>query len=1477
MKKKILAFLMTLAMLLGTIPAVSFAADYMEYPGKDGMGTITHFKISSVETLKELSSDCNAGANFEGITFHLAKDLGEVGSFTPIGIKSATEGFSGVFDGGGHSISGLVVNTDNTVAAGLFGLVKNGTVKNLKLGGSITATAKNQYVGGLIGRTTGAVTVENCQFAGSVEGTNKEVKNPGLGGIVGRVNSGTVNISGCANFGDITSENTHAYSAGILGFASAMNQSIQNCYNAGSIKGGDRVGGILCGAPATYTVKNCYNIGSLATTNDGKIGGITGWYNSGTLENCFVITKDGDNIGGTGTISQDAIKVIAGKDDLLAALGDEFKQDTGINGGYPILKWQGGSSSGTAAQEPDLKIGNSKNGSAQLFMDNSSLTMPSTTLVAKCQNMDGHSAVVWNLVSGDDVVTTETPEGTGEGNEALKVTARKPGIAKIKASTDYDNVHYTDTFTLNVMPYITSAELKETPVAGETYSAKVIILGGSEYDFDSMPELTGFTWAYYDGESGDDGKTIITGANGPRVTLPAAAKGKFLEVKLVYNGNEVSNLGFKKRIQVLDGDAAAVAGDKSKLSIDTADVKEAKTLTLPVLGEKGSSVAWGSSNSGIINAATGEVTLPASGKVTVTLTATITKGSERDTKAFDIVVWSRAAVSALTAEDRLNEVASTLGSLYRLAPKFGTDTNVLTMFRSKLTSEGFTDVNAAVKSVTPKLDSSLLGDAAVAADGTVSYFYIDPNQTPALRSGSFDVTFTISKDGAEKDIVVPVTFGWDVNKVKSAMKSNILDKVTAESLCGAGDTPEGVTRDLTLPNVYGDKNWTLITWESSDDSVISIDDTGRQVLGPFTGKVKPQTLDSQVTLTGNFKFQFTASDGSEEEIILSKVYNLTVKGDGGAGADAVKAALNSKLEAGFAKAGIRDFVTGEILDRANVKNDIQLPTTKDFGIDGKLFPVTLKSSNAEVLTVPKTNNSARAYVYRPLGGEDKNVTLTLTITDKASGVSVSRDIELTIKPITDGEIEEEIALMKWAKEHYFDGIKGDNTSEDRITKDLKPFLEVYKDGAGNFKWVRDVKDMANHGIIAAPIPNWQDLEQWRLFKSSNAAVITNENLLVTRGEESKAVTVSSYLSSETLGKYQERYPNDQRFKALYNQPVSVELIVLGTEDEKTLASGGTVTKPVSKKLEATVSIKSAKESWLKNVKVSGISEGSTVFDVFARVARENGYTYGARGSYIYSITNEKGKTLGEFDEGADSGWMYKVDGVIPSVYMAAYTLSGGENIEVFYTRDYTKESKGMGGSAVSAEVKVENLAEPVATEEKADDNAVAASKKFTDVPANSYYAEHVGWALRKGITLGMDATHFSPNSYTSRDQLMTMVARLDGTSAKSLSEGRDWAVKSGISDGSNPAGFISREELSTMMYRYAKSKGLGFKGEWTSKLDFKDAGDISAYANEAMSWMVMNKVIQGTGNGMVSPKALADRGQIVTMLSRFDKLLNESK
>ena len=82
--------------------------------------------------------------------------------------------------------------------------------------------------------------------------------------------------------------------------------------------------------------------------------------------------------------------------------------------------------------------------------------------------------------------------------------------------------------------------------------------------------------------------------------------------------------------------------------------------------------------------------------------------------------------------------------------------------------------------------------------------------------------------------------------------------------------------------------------------------------------------------------------------------------------------MQEKLEQGFAAKGLTDAVTGETLVAENdiytVDNDIQFPTTRDFGVDGKMYPVRITSSNEAVLKAPDVNNAARVEVYRPSVG-----------------------------------------------------------------------------------------------------------------------------------------------------------------------------------------------------------------------------------------------------------------------------------------------------------------------------------------------------------------------------------------------------------------------------------------------------------------------------------------------------------------------------
>ena len=93
-------------------------------------------------------------------------------------------------------------------------------------------------------------------------------------------------------------------------------------------------------------------------------------------------------------------------------------------------------------------------------------------------------------------------------------------------------------------------------------------------------------------------------------------------------------------------------------------------------------------------------------------------------------------------------------------------------------------------------------------------------------------------------------------------------------------------------------------------------------------------------------------------------------------------------------------------------------------------------------------------------------------------------------------------------------------------------------------------------------------------------------------------------------------------------------------------------------------------------------------------------------------------------------------------------------------------------------------------------------------------------------------------------------------------------MEKGISDGTNPTASVTREQLATMLYRYAQSKGKGFTGAWMFLLDYPDATNVSEWADEAMHWCVMKEIVNGVGENKLAPQGTATRAQIVTMLHR---------
>ena len=158
------------------------------------------------------------------------------------------------------------------------------------------------------------------------------------------------------------------------------------------------------------------------------------------------------------------------------------------------------------------------------------------------------------------------------------------------------------------------------------------------------------------------------------------------------------------------------------------------------------------------------------------------------------------------------------------------------------------------------------------------------------------------------------------------------------------------------------------------------------------------------------------------------------------------------------------------------------------------------------------------------------------------------------------------------------------------------------------------------------------------------------------------------------------------------------------------------------------------------------------------------------------------------------------------------------------------------------------------------------SKFFSDVPAANWASDAVAFVSSRELFNGTGANTFSPNAPMTRQMLMTVLARLDGTdtSGNAYAKGMEWAIRNGVSNGSDPEGKITREQLATMLWRYAGSPSVS--GRMTG---FADADQISGYAEDAMLWATKAGIIGGKGNGQLDPKGYATRAEVAAMLMRY--------
>ena len=176
---------------------------------------------------------------------------------------------------------------------------------------------------------------------------------------------------------------------------------------------------------------------------------------------------------------------------------------------------------------------------------------------------------------------------------------------------------------------------------------------------------------------------------------------------------------------------------------------------------------------------------------------------------------------------------------------------------------------------------------------------------------------------------------------------------------------------------------------------------------------------------------------------------------------------------------------------------------------------------------------------------------------------------------------------------------------------------------------------------------------------------------------------------------------------------------------------------------------------------------------------------------------------------------------------------------------------------------------------------------FTDVKTGDWFYEAVQYVYDKGMMTGVSADRFAPASTTTRGMIVTILYRLENEPAVSgelpftdveagawYADAVAWAAANDIVNGTSATTFapnspITREQMATMLYRFAQYKGMDAVTLQEHLTGYPDGGQVSDYAIPAMNWAVGQGLIAGMENGTLVPQGSATRAQVATILMRF--------
>ena len=1485
MKKRALSLLMAVLMVVGLLPATTRAAD----------GTLNG--DSSVGTAAELAA--LGGKDIVGnITLTANIDMSET-AMTPI------KSLKGCFNGDGKTISNLTLVGQTGGGAwaqkytALIGTLNGGSIKNLKLEkisvSADTNTANYNHLSTLIGYVNGGnCTIENCVVTGNVTYTAPDTeKYPStnyVSGLVGEVfgyynNSAELQIVNCTVDVAVTGAKKD-YAAGLVATSGAVSGTVENCAVLGNVTADKSVGyaGGLLGATVSstqFTFSNCYYAGTVSGSKARTMALMTSTKkNAGTLtynDSCYYLKNASQEIdakgGSSTTVAGDPVAVES-TTELKALKLNGFEVREGEFNNYPVPKWTPAAAPDHVTPEPPfsgtLTFTGTEGGTLSVY-DPKGNDVPA--------NGDGSYTLssagdyTYNLTFNADSIYRDITNGSFT---VLKTETEKTIAVKLTYKTTEPSGDGTEESPILIG---TAAELR--------YFAEQVNNGKLS---DAYVELTdditvpgSWTPLTFSGHFDGDGHSVTITVDDPSLryfgffgcldskldrdsTTPIDKQPTVVVENLTVNGTVYCPEPYAH--------VGGIAG-RARGKVEIKNCVNNATVSSLARGSAGVGGLVGGYDDGV-EYVYENIRMTVDG-CTNNGTITVT-GTNTDAKVGGLVGANTNCVQVSNCKNTatINAPGCTVGGLLGQA---GSQTGD---FAPSIENSDNTGVLMGAEGKT----NNLFGEGTVRKDNI-------KNSGDNVYVGG-EITDRLLLEAMKYNEVVAVPANAKVGDAVDAIKDGRQPVGTITVTCSQGEkdtnqaylkVENGVLK-LAKENTTGKviQATATMTWTETA--------TGKTLSKPITVNIYPaakgETSARKALMEAIAK---TYRNKSEEWVVFDMaVYKASGLGENTTNVQnylnlTVNALVNDKAPL------VTDRAKGEIILAALGINSTKLKSLSgveysnaqklaemDFGTSYSTAPWVLLAEQAGQLKL--TDKQRNDMIALLTDSRDLNADGLFTYT---WGADTYVDVDTTATALN--------ALVKYNTDKYpkvqgfitkavagLSKAQGSDGSYGNVNSDAMAILGLLSVGIDPAKDARFVKggcsladalllyvNSGSNGFVVAGAGTGEQGDKARALATEQGfrAMVALEKYAVLSGKNEGTVRYNIYTLTGEIVKENgttetkpEQPSPDKGFDS--DKP--------GTPDDSstggnTGGSAGGETKSIS----VHVTVRTNDAQW-----VSGdytITKGQSALDALQKALKANGITCQTKdsqyGTYVQSLTRN-GETLGELDQGPNSGWMYQINGETPMVGIDAYGMEGGDKLLFYYVADYTKEDAGgsLSGGGQTKEL------------------------PFIDVVDTSWFCAAVRYMWEKGLMTGMDEKTFSPESTTTRAQLVTILWQLadcpDSEKSAAYSDTDEnawyadavsWAAEHGIVSGVGggaftPGGTITREQLAVMLYRYAQYKG--YDVSKTADLSgYADQDKLSDWAAQAVQWACGSGLMTGRSAAQLAPEGTLTRAEAATMLKAF--------